>query len=128
MAEEVKVTSATGGTKGSKGTGYAMIPPEFMEALAAHYGDGELKYPSTADGVPNFWLGYPMRLNIEAFNRHWYAWLRGEDQIPDDGSDDPTAGNDHLLACAWHIIDMWRKQGSEFDDRPAVRYASRGQG
>ena len=68
-----------------------------------------------------------MRLNIEAFSRHWQAWLDGEDNIPDDGSDDPTIGNNHLLAVVWHAIDMWRKQGTEWDTRPAVALRRRAQ-
>lgn len=123
--KEIRTTSSTGGQKGSKGTAFANIPADFMLELGKHYGDGESKYPSDPDGFPNFWKGYDIRLNIEALFRHLYAWLDGEDNIPDDGTDDPTIGNNHLMAVVWHAIDMWRKQGTEWDTRPAVAETNR---
>lgn len=128
---ETREVSPTGGEKGSKGTALLNIPADFMLALAEHYGDGAEKYPSDPDGMPNFWKGYPMSLNIEALHRHWFAWLGGERDIPDDGTGDPTAGNHHLLAVVWHCIDLWRKdQDPEgtWDDRPATALARRRNG
>lgn len=122
---EVRETSRTGGEKGSKGTAFRNIPMDFLLELGRHYGDGETKYPSDPDGLPNFWKGYDIGLNIEALLRHLFAWIGGEDDIPDDGTDDPTAGNNHLMAVVWHAIDCWRKQNTEWDTRPAVALANR---
>lgn len=122
---EVRQTSTTGGEKGSKGTDFCAIPPDFLLALAAHFHDGCKKYPTAEDGLPNFWLGYPYSLNIEAMSRHWYLWLNGEQTIQDD---DETHGNHHLLACIWHLIDLWRKDMSDdnqFDDRPTTAQEKR---
>ena len=117
---EIKETSASGGQKGSKGTGFAHIPPAVLLELGKQYGDGAQKYPCDPDGLPNFWKGYSIQLNIEAFWRHFLLWLDGEELIPDDGTDDPTIGNHHLAACIWHLIDMRSKALGEWDDRPAV--------
>lgn len=117
---EVRVTSNSGGQKGSKGTAFAAIPPKVLMELGQHYGDGAAKYPNDEDGLPNFWKGYEIQLNIEAFWRHFLAWLDGEELIPDDGSDDPTIGNHHLAAAIWHLIDMRNKALTEWDNRPAT--------
>jgi hypothetical protein len=125
---ETREISPTGGAKGSKGTAFRNIPMDFLLELGKHYGDGEAKYPSDPDGLPNFWKGYDIGLNIEAMLRHLFAWIGGEDDIPDDGTDDPTIGNNHLLAVVWHAIDCWRKQRSEWDTRPAVAQSIRERG
>jgi hypothetical protein len=122
---EVRTVSSSGGEKGSKGTGFAHIPPSILLELGKHYGDGAVKYKSDPDGLPNFWKGYPIQLNIEAFWRHFLAWCDGEELIPDDGTDDATIGNHHLAACIWHLIDMRHKVGSEWDDRPSVALRNR---
>lgn len=124
-SKEVFVTSSSGGVKGSKGTGFAHIPPWVLLELGEHYGDGAAKYPSDPDGLSNFWKGYSIQLNIEAFFRHFLLWLGGEELIQDDGSDDPTIGNHHLSAAIWHLIDMRTKAATVWDDRPSVALQNR---
>jgi|TARA_R110000744_G_scaffold113127_1_gene212009 hypothetical protein len=123
--KETRTVHEGGGIKGEKGTDYSAIPPEFMQALAAHYFDGCTKYPTAPDGLPNYYLGYPISANVEAFSRHWFAYLAGEECIPDDGTDDPTIGNHHLLAVVWHAIDMYRKSLGPWDNRTCTAVKAR---
>ena len=120
MIEERK-TSVTGGEKGEKQTAYGNIPSDFEQAFAHFMWLGATKYPSSPEGLPNFWKGYPMTLNYEALRRHLSAWWSGEELIPDDGTDDPTIGQHHLLAVVWHAMDMWRKRNDHtWDNRPST--------
>lgn len=109
---EVRVTSATGGAKGSKPARFDMIPPDVLFELAEHYGRGEAKYPSDPEtGEANWQKGYAWSLSVAALQRHLYAWLAGED-------DDPETGSSHLLAVVWHAIALrwWQRHGRGTDD------------
>ena len=123
--KETRTTHEGGGIKGEKPTAYSAIPAEFMQALAEHYYKGAVKYPSAPDGLPNFYLGYPMSANVEALSRHLYAYLAGEELIPDDGTDDPTIGSHHLIAVAWHVIDLHRKTLGAWDNRTCTAVKAR---
>jgi hypothetical protein len=98
MAGEVRVTSATGGEKGSKPARFDMIPPDVLWELAEHYGKGEAKYPSDpTTGEANWQKGYAWHLSVAALERHLTAWLNGEDT-------DLETGSSHLIAVVWHAI------------------------
>lgn len=93
---EVRVTSATGGEKGSKPARFDMIPPDVLWELATHYGIGENKYPSDPEtGQANWQRGYAWSLSSAALMRHLFAWLGGEDV-------DPETGSSHLIPVMWH--------------------------
>ncbi len=95
-AGEVRVTDpTTGGQKGSKLARFSLIPPDWLWALAEHYGKGALKYADR-----NWEKGYNWSLTLDAHGRHLNAWLQGEDKDPDTGSS-------HLVAAAWHLIALW---------------------
>lgn len=114
----VNKVSETGGAKRQKLAQIHNIPTDALLALSEHYGLGEKRYPTGEDGVPNFLLGYPMSLSYDALMRHALAWWGGEDLDPD-----PDFGDSHLLAVAWHALNLWTNQhlyGDRFDDRPAV--------
>lgn len=89
-----------------------MIPADVLWELAEHYGKGEAKYPSDADGTPNWQRGYDWRLSVAALQRHLHQWLMGEE------SDDET-GSHHLIAVAWHAFALrwFSKHGKGRDFR-----------
>lgn len=93
---EVRVVDpTTGGEKGQKLARYDLIPVEFEEALANHYGLGARKYEDR-----NWERGYKWSLSIAALRRHLSAWLGGE-------SRDPETGSSHLICVAWHAIALF---------------------
>ena len=95
-AEETRVTDpVTGGQKGSKLARFSLIPPDFLWALAEHYGRGALKYEDR-----NWQKGYKWGLSLDALDRHLIQWLMGEDL-------DAETGTHHLVAVAWHAIALW---------------------
>lgn len=89
---EVRVTSATGGQKGSKLARFDLIPTGPLTALAEHYGRGAEKY---ADN--NWRLGTDWHLNYAALQRHANAFWGGEDI-------DAETGSKHITAVAWHAF------------------------
>tara|TARA_B110000285_G_scaffold154230_1_gene172058 strand:- start:5320 stop:5685 length:366 start_codon:yes stop_codon:yes gene_type:complete len=106
--QEVRVTSETGGQKGSKLEQYDQIPVAALRELARVYGFGASKY-----AAHNMRLGYPVSLSFSALNRHLWAWQGGEDK-------DPESGRDHLAHVAWHALTMMAcldDHGARFDDR-----------
>lgn len=106
-ANEVRITSDTGGMKGQKDYRYDLIPAEPLESLAHHYGKGAKKY------APNNWKkGYAWSLSYAALMRHLQAWWMGE-RI------DPETGSHHLTAVVWHAFAlMWFEyKGVGTDDR-----------
>lgn len=82
----------TGGEKCEKSDRYDLIPPEFEDALARHYGKGCLKYADR-----NWESGYKWHLSYRALRSHLNHWQRGE-------SYDPETGTHHLIAVAWHAV------------------------
>lgn len=105
---EVRVTSSTGGQKGSKPQRYDLIPAGPLRTLAELYGRGALKYDDD-----NWRKGYSWRLSFAALNRHlWQFW---------DGQDyDEETGLPHLASVAWHAFTLlsFMEEHREFDDRP----------
>lgn len=94
--EEVRVTDpTTGGQKGTKLARFSLIPPEFLWALAEHYGKGALKYDDR-----NWEKGYKWSLTADALERHWTQFKLGEDV-------DSETGSHHLLAVAWHAAALF---------------------
>ena len=111
--EEIRVTDpTTGGQKGSKLARFALIPSEFLWALAEHYGVGARKYEDR-----NWEKGYKWSLSVDALQRHLHQWLMGEDN-------DPETGGNHMIAVAWHACALFiyqiRKCGTDDVRRKAA--------
>lgn len=104
---EVRVVDpVTGGQKGEKVDRYDLIPPEFEDALATHYGKGCVKYSDR-----NWEKGYKWHLSYRALRSHLNLWQRGE-------SYDKETGSHHLVCVAWHAIAlfMYELRGLGTDD------------
>lgn len=111
IPNEEKVSSATGGAKGKKLARFDLIPPRSLWELAEAYGRGEEKY-----GDGNNWRkGYEWSLSYAAMMRHATQFWAGQ-------SRDPTNGNHHLAAVAWHAFTMmeWDALGAGTDDRSPI--------
>lgn len=107
VSQEVRVVDErTGGEKGSKLARFSLIPPEFMWALAEHYGIGARKYADR-----NWERGYKWSLSIDALERHLVQWKMGE-------TFDPETGSNHLIAAAWHCcaLFIYQLRGLGTDD------------
>lgn len=104
---EVRVTSATGGQKGSKPERYDLIPVGPLAHLARTYGFGAEKYDDN-----NWQKGYDWKLSYAALQRHLNAFWGGEDF-------DPEIGTPHLANAAWHCFTlMWFMENRpEYDSR-----------
>lgn len=104
-AEVRVVDPKTGGEKGIKIDRFDLIPPEFEDALARHYGEGAKKYADR-----NWERGYDWHLSYRSVRSHLNAWLRGEDN-------DPETGTNHLICSIWHLIALYtfqmRKLGTD---------------
>jgi hypothetical protein len=87
---------------------YDLIPPDVMEALAAHYAAGAKKYEDR-----NWEKGMKWTTCFASLMRHAWAWLAGEDY-------DQETGSLHMVAVAWNAFALaayqLRKTGT--DDRP----------
>ena len=108
MTEIRVVDPKTGGEKGKKDAQFSLIPPDFLLALALHYGVGARKY------APRNWeRGYLWSLSVDAHSRHLTQWLLGEDI-------DEETGSNHLIAAAWHLIVLYcfQKWGRGTNDLP----------
>lgn len=77
--------SDTGGKKNMRITRYDLLPPEALAEIAACFGVGEEKYPSTETGVPNWLLGMPWSWHVRALETHIQKWRSGVDFDEDDG-------------------------------------------
>ena len=100
----------TGGEKGTKLARFSLIPPEFLWALAEHYGLGARKYADR-----NWERGYNWSLSIDALERHLNQWKMGEIY-------DLETGGHHLIAVAWHAcaLFIYQLRGKGTDDiRPS---------
>ena len=123
MTDEVRQTSDSGASKGSKLERYDMIPADALELVAKHYGKGAEKYPpfDSGDGygvLDNYRRGYAWSLSFAAMMRHAWAFWRGEDI--DQETDSP-----HLAAVVWHALTMlhWSLNDelkTKYDDRPRM--------
>lgn len=113
LPAEIRTTNAkTGGQKGKKLARHALIPPEFIHALAEHFGKGAEKYDDH-----NWARGLDWSLLIDAAGRHWREWL--DLGCPDY---DVETGSHHLIAHIWHCVILYvysQHPGlyGEFDDR-----------
>lgn len=96
---EVRVVDpTTGGEKGIKIDRFDLIPPEFEDALARHYGEGAKKYADR-----NWERGYQWHLSYRSVRSHLNAWVKGEDN-------DPETGTNHLICSIWHLIALYTFQ------------------
>lgn len=133
---EIRVTSSTGAQKGEKLQRYSLIPPFPLKMLAEHYGRGAKKY---ADH--NWRAGYKWSLSADALQRHFQAWLGGEDYDTcpptGDGCQFVTSegkpfegvipgvecynhtGRHHLDGVMWHSFTLrqFAEEFPDFDDR-----------
>lgn len=113
-SKEVRMTSDTGGQKGSKLARFDQIPTYPLNALAEHYGAGNAKYPTPPGEKDNWRKGYQWSLSYAALQRHANAFWSGEDI-------DTETGHSHLTAVAWHAFTLleWsrRPELARFDDR-----------
>lgn len=113
---ETRVTSKTGGQKGSKPCQLAWAPPDALRILGEVYGFGAQKYDPT-----NYRKGYEFSLSISAAYRHLLAFQAGEDN-------DPESGLSHAAHVAWHALALVQwvhdiaegKLPAELDDRPCA--------
>ena len=96
IVEERRIVDpTTGGEKGQKINRYDLIPAEFEDALATHYGRGAAKYADR-----NWERGYAWGLTYRACRSHLNLWQRGE-------RDDPETGTHHLICAIWHLIALY---------------------
>ena len=115
---EERVTSETGGQKGSKLAQPSLIDPTFLHELAVHCGLGAIKYSRD-----NWRKGYDFSLSYDAMCRHLFEWWNGQD-------DDPELGTSHLAAVAFHAMVLFVNRDAismetlpeRFDNRPKGRY------
>jgi hypothetical protein len=127
---EVRVTSATGGQKGTKLAAFDQVSPEVEVLVAEHFGKGARKYDAH-----NFRKGYPWSLSYSALRRHLAAFWAGEeyDNCPEDGAGcvhrdgeayEPGTcynhtGSLHIVAVVWHamVLTEFYLHRGEYDDR-----------
>lgn len=105
---EFRVTSRTGGQKGSKPERFDLIPAGPLRMLAHLYGNGAEKYEAR-----NWEKGYEWSLSFAAMQRHLWLFWSGEDideemQLP------------HLTCAAFHAFALteFLTTHPEFDNRP----------
>lgn len=114
MTEEVRLTSATGGEKGSKLARYDLLPPDALRKVAELYGRGAEKYEAH-----NWRKGYDWSLSFAAMQRHAWQFWDGED------FDDETLAP-HLASVAFHALALltFMDEQRGYDDRPVARRES----
>lgn len=107
-AKEVRVTSTTGGQKGSKAARYDLVPAEALRQVAELYGFGAQKYDAH-----NWRKGYDWSLSFAALQRHAWQFWNGED------CDDET-GLPHMASVAFHALTLmtFMEEQRSYDDRP----------
>jgi hypothetical protein len=107
--EEVRVTSETGGMKGSKPAQLGGIDPLALLHLGEVSGYGAKKYENPF----NFLLGYDWDLSYNAIQRHLLAFWSGEDF-------DDESGLAHVVHAAWHCLALFSfmHRGAGRDTRP----------
>lgn len=105
--EEVRVTSTTGGQKGSKLARFDLIPAEALWQVAELYGVGAAKYAPW-----NWRKGYDWSLSIAALERHLSLFKSGEDI-------DSETGMPHLTSIVFHALTLltFMREQPDFDDR-----------
>lgn len=108
MTDEVRITSATGGQKGSKDARYDLIPAEPLRLLATLYGKGASKYEDR-----NWERGYDWSLSFAAAQRHMWQFWNGEDVDEEMGLPHPVAAMFHMMALTEFLT-----KHPDFDNRP----------
>lgn len=104
---EQRVTSNTGGQKGSKPAQLAFLPEAGLLAVGEVAGMGAKKYTPH-----NYRKGYPWSLSLNALYRHVLAFQAGEDT-------DSESGLPHMAHASWHALALvqFMQDHPEFDDR-----------
>lgn len=94
---------------------YDLIPPEFMEALASHYGAGAGKYADR-----NWERGMSWSRCFRPLMSHAWKWFRGETY--DDDPSMPGYRAHHMVAVAWNAIALYTYEVRQMkgDDRPVI--------
>lgn len=107
---EVRMTSSTGGQKGSKPERFDLIPAGPLRQLARLYGKGAEKYEDR-----NWERGYDWSLSFAALNRHLWQFWNGEDI--DEETEMP-----HLASVAWHAFALleFMEKHPGFDNRAST--------
>jgi len=108
----LSVDPATGAAKGVKLARFDLVPMDALIELAEHYGKGEAKYPSDADGTPNWSKGYAWSKSTQAAMRHLSQFIGGEDV-------DAETSTKHVIAVAWHMFALahYMNTATGTDDR-----------
>lgn len=114
MSDEVRVTSSTGGEKGSKLARFDLVPVGPLTELAELYGRGALKYESR-----NWERGYDWGLSYAALCRHLTQFWAGQDR-------DEETGAKHIIAVAWHAFALaqFMETHPEYDTRPKANLSA----
>lgn len=103
---EQRVTNeTTGGQKGQKLARFGLIPAIALRALARHYGIGAIKYDDS-----NWARGYDWDLSVDALERHFNAWRRGESVYLEEFEKDGVQykiETHHLVAVAWQAFTLY---------------------
>jgi hypothetical protein len=109
---ELRVTSSTGGQKGTKITRMASIPGDVLLEFSKIYGLGAIKYDDH-----NWRKGYSWHLSIDSALRHLEQFNAGEDFNEEDF---PGEDVKHVLQAAWHCFTLawYMDHRRQFDDRP----------
>ena len=107
-SNEVRITSSTGGQKGTKLARFDLIPTRPWWAVAELFGYGTKKYEDR-----NWERGYAWSLSYAAMQRHANLFWSREDN-------DVETGLPHLSAVVFHALALmeYRTTHPEFDDRP----------
>lgn len=107
LAGEVRVTSSTGGQKGTKAARFDLLPPEALAKVAELYGFGAQKYDAH-----NWRKGYAWSLSFASMMRHAWAFWNGEDI-------DAETGLPHLTSVVFHAFTLltFMTEHRDFDDR-----------
>lgn len=108
---EIRMTSATGGQKGSKTARFDLIPTEPLWMLAELYGKGAEKYDDD-----NWRKGYDWKYSYAAAQRHLNQFWDGEDI-------DPEMQLPHVISAAWHCFTLaqFMIDHREYDPRAEKR-------
>lgn len=106
-ANEIRLTSGTGGQKGIKPERFDLIPVGPLMTLAELYGKGAEKYDEN-----NWRKGYSWSLSYQALMRHAVQFWAGEDN-------DKETGLPHMASVAFHAFALteFMKTHPEYDDR-----------
>lgn len=117
--DEVRITSETGGQKGSKLARFSLLPWDILREVAEHYGRGTRKYADR-----NWQRGYKWSLSYDALCRHLESFWNRDDIDLDPELYLPTEPKTarHIIAVVWHALALawFSRYGVGEDDRPAT--------